>query len=78
MMNRDQKIAKISFLNKQFIMEDVLLRFPQIGEEIFDSLDEESLENCKKVCRIWKNFIEDPNQKFKWIQAIKSSKITQL
>ena len=53
-------------------MEEVLSRFSHLGEEIFDSLDEDSLENCKKVYWTWKNFIEDPNQKFLWIQRIKA------
>ena len=60
-------------MTKPFTMEEVLLRFPHIGEEIFDVLDEESLENCKKVCKIWKNFIEDPKQKLKWIKEIKAN-----
>ena len=54
-------------------MEEVFSRFPHIGEDIFDLLDEKSLENCKKVCRIWKKFIDDPNQKLKWIQEIKEN-----
>ena len=53
-------------------MEEVLLRFPHIGEKIFESLDKKSFENCGKVCKPWKNFIEHPNQKFKWIKIIKS------
>ena len=53
-------------------MEEVLLRFHHIAEEIFDSLDGRSLKNCKKACRTWKNFICDPNQKFMWIQIIKA------
>ena len=52
-------------------MEEVLLRFPQIGENIFEFLDEKSLENGRKVCKSWKNFIESPNQKFRWIKIIK-------
>ena len=52
-------------------MEELLLRFPYVGEEIFDRLDEKSLGICKKVCRSWKKFIEDPTQKFMWIQIIK-------
>ena len=52
-------------------MEEVLLRFPHIGEKFFESLDEKSLESCRKVCKQLKNFIEDPNQKFRWILIIK-------
>ena len=53
------------------MMEEVCLRFPDIGEVILDFLNEKSLENCKKVGRAWKSFIENPNQKFLWIQIIK-------
>ena len=53
-------------------MEEALLRFQYIGEEIFDTSDEKTLENCKKVCRTWKNFIVSPNQKFIWIKKIKA------
>ena len=52
-------------------MEEVLLRFPHIGEGIFESLDEKSIETCRRLCRTWKNFIEDPNHKLLWIQIIK-------
>ena len=44
-------------------MEEVLIRFSHIGEQIFSSLDEKSLQRCKKPSRTWKNYIEDPNQK---------------
>ena len=53
-------------------MEEVLLRFTHIGEEIFESLDEKSIAACRRVCRTWKNFIEDPNHKLLWIQIIRA------
>ena len=53
-------------------MEEVLPRFPHIGEEIFESLEEKSIATCRRVCRTWKNFIEDPNHKFLWIQIIRA------
>ena len=49
-------------------MEEVPLRFPHIGEQIFEILDNKTLANCKKVCRYWNTFIED--QKFHWIRII--------
>ena len=52
-------------------MEEVLLKFHHIREEIFDLLDEKSFENCEKVCQTWKSFLCNPNQKFMWIQTIK-------
>ena len=52
-------------------MEEVLLRFPHIGEKIFESLDEKSIDTFRRLCRTWKNFIEDPNHKLLWIQIIR-------
>ena len=52
-------------------MEEVLLRFPDLGEAIFDSLDGKSLHKCRKVGKAWKHFIENPKQKFLWIQIIR-------
>ena len=50
-------------------MEEVLLRFAHLGEDIFYSLDDKSLANCRKICKTWKSFIE--NQKVLWIRIIK-------
>ena len=50
-------------------MEEMLLRFSHLGEDILDSLDNQSLANCQKVCRTWKRLIED--KKFPWIRIIK-------
>ena len=49
-------------------MEEVLLRFEHLGEDIFDSLDNKSLTTCKKVSKMWNNFIND--QKYFWIRFI--------
>ena len=43
-------------------MEEVNIRFQHISEQIFGYLGNESLANCKKVCRTWNNFID--GQKF--------------
>ena len=43
-------------------MEEVNFRFQHLGEQIFNSLDNESLGNCKEVSRSWQNFLE--GQKF--------------
>ena len=51
-------------------MEEILLRFPQIGEKILNFLDERSLQNCKIVNKNLKNFIEDPSQKLLCIRSI--------
>ena len=43
--------------------------FPQLLELIFDSLDNRTLVICKKVSRIWNNFLESP--KFLLMRKIK-------
>lgn len=50
-------------------MEEVFLRFSHLGEDIFDSLDDQNLKRCRKVSRTWNSFIED--QKYTWIRIIK-------
>ena len=50
-------------------MEEVLLRFPHVGKEIFENLGNESLANCGQVNTSWNMFIDD--QKFSWIRKIR-------
>ena len=50
-------------------MEEVILRFSHLGEDIFDSLDNRSLLTSKKVSRTWNSFIKD--RKFLWIRILK-------
>ena len=40
-------------------MEEVLLRFPHLGEKIFEELDNLVLTNCRTICKSWKDFIEE-------------------
>ena len=58
-----------SFVTSQSSMEEVLLRFAHLGDQIFDSLDNKSLLNSSKVSKTWKSFIE--RRKFQWIRIIK-------
>ena len=43
-------------------MEEVLLRFPHLSENIFDSLDNKSLADCKEVSKSWYFYLD--GQKF--------------
>ena len=49
-------------------MEEVLLRFPHIGEQVFEELGDQNLIQCLSVSRNWKNLLEDC--KFLWIRMI--------
>ena len=47
-------------------MEELLLRIPRLGENIFSLLGNKSLADCKTVSKSWNNFISD--QKFPYIR----------
>ena len=49
-------------------MEEVVQRFPNISQQIFENLDNESLVLCREVCKAWKNCID--REKFYWIRII--------
>ena len=40
-------------------MEEVYLRFPHLGQQIFEQLDSENIVKCLKVNKPWKTFIEN-------------------
>ena len=43
-------------------MEDMLWRFPHIGEQVFKKLSNRNLAKCRKVARTWERF--NANQRF--------------
>ena len=51
-------------------MEEVIARFPHLGEQIFQQLDYQNLVRCKMVSRSWLSCVED--QKFYYIRLIKA------
>ena len=55
-------------LNPFSNMENVLLRFPHLAEQICQELGNQDLIKCKELSRSWKEFVED--QKFYWIRMI--------
>ena len=52
-------------------MEELFQRFPHLYEGIFNSLDNQSLCNCRKVNNSWKNYLDQ--QKFFQIRKIKEN-----
>ena len=44
-------------MTERFPMEELFQRFPEIAEDIFDSLDDQSLSNCQLVSRSWANYL---------------------
>ena len=39
-------------------MDEVLVRFPLLGQKVFKQLDEESLSKCRFVAKSWQNLME--------------------
>ena len=50
-------------------MEEIVLRFPHIGQQIFEKLDDQCLVKCRKVQKSWKDFIS--NEKIACFRNIK-------
>ena len=50
-------------------MEEVLLRFPHLAENIFKLLTNKILVKCRNISKSWNDFIID--QKFIWMRLIK-------
>ena len=50
-------------------MENLVLRFPHIGLQIFEQLDDDSLTNCGKVSKSLQKFIDDHH--LVWIRIVK-------
>ena len=51
-------------------MENFQLRFPDVGEEIFKELDNESLTNFRIINKHWKNLLEE--NKCLWFRIIQN------
>ena len=65
-LTRRSKRRRITFTK----FHDMLRRMPHIGEQIFDSLDNQSLLKCKEVSRLWYDFIDE--QKFPWVRIFQT------
>ena len=49
-------------------MQDILLRFPHLSEQIFQKLDKESLFKCREVTNSWQNVIDGRN--YPWLHIV--------
>ena len=50
-------------------MRDFLLRFPHLGQSIFEIVGDENLTKCKTVRRSWSSYMDE--ERFFWKQIIK-------
>jgi hypothetical protein len=51
-------------------LDEMMLRFPHIAQDVFKELDNESLKNCRNMSRAFCDFID--NEKFYWIRKIQN------
>ena len=49
-------------------IQDVMLRFPHLPEQIFQKLDIESLFRSREVARSWQNVIDGKN--YTWLRIV--------
>ena len=42
-------------------MDELCERFPHIGQQIFEELDNKNLTKCREVCKSWQTFIDNEN-----------------
>ena len=49
-------------------MQDFILRFPHLLEQIFQKLNNVSLLKCRKLARSWKNIIDGKN--YPWLRLV--------
>ena len=49
-------------------MQDVIPRFPDLPEQIFQKLDNENLSKCREVTQSWKNIIDRKN--YPWLRIV--------
>ena len=51
-------------------IEEMLTRFPHIGEQIFANLDDQNLTKCREVCDPWMTFLD--SERLIWTRVILS------
>ena len=54
-------------------METYFERYSHISLQIFEQLDDESLNNCREVSKLWKDYIDDKNMQ--WLGIVNIPKI---
>ena len=49
-------------------VEDLMLRFPHLPEQIFQKLDNKNLFKCREVAKSWQNLIDGRN--YPWLRIV--------
>ena len=50
------------------VLDNIILRFPDVADDIFKELNNETLATCRNASRLWCDYFDD--QKFCWIRMI--------
>ena len=61
------------FFRKRSTIQDLVLRFPHLLEQIFQKLDNKSLFKCREVARSWQNIIDGRN--YPWLRIVNIPRI---
>jgi hypothetical protein len=59
---------KIEVIKRKNQIEEIFWRFPHLGTQILEKLDNVSLANCREISTWWKKFVD--SDKTFWIQQI--------
>ena len=50
------------------VIDEIILRFPDVAQDVFKELNNETLTTCRNVSRLWCDYLDD--QKFCWVRMI--------
>ena len=59
---------KVETIKRKNHIEEIFWRFPHLGTQILENVDNNSLVNCREISRWWKKFVD--SDKTLWIQQI--------
>ena len=62
---------KVETIKRKNHIEEIFWRFPHIGTQILEKLDNKSLVNCREISTWWKKFVD--SEKTLWIQQIQEN-----
>lgn len=66
----DGELITIPNSSSEYMIDTLIIRFPEIGKKIFESLDDKSLKNCREASRFWNEYLEKNH--IPWIGMIQN------
>ena len=55
----DGELITIPKSSSEYLIDTLITRFPAIGKQIFESLDNKSLQNCRQASRYWNAYMNE-------------------